>query len=293
MGSGGVPLEIISIEELMNDYRVIHLIEVMNSLKGLEVATENWVKNNSRDLKIDKSDAAIEGAIMPVLETCKKQCELLELKKSLRRLAELRGPMNAGCLTYEQLRVQVQELRKDIQLELSDRRFAFVPVDHVDKLTKMTANWYLIWGYLPDCIKDTQDAIDCYVLKLYTASVFHSMRIAEVGLRNLATELEVTLKDREEEIPIEFADWNKVITGISNKIKAAHTLPANHKREQELTFYSDMADRCGYMKDMWRNPVSHARKVFNQGEASGVLDRVHGFMSLLANHLQEKRGGEK
>jgi hypothetical protein len=278
-------LIIASIEELMNDYRVVHLVEVVNSLKGLEVTIEKLVKDGNRDVRIKNADLSV---ITPVLETGRVQCELLELKKALRRLDELRGPINSGCLTFEQLRVQVQELRKDMGYELSERRFAYVPVDHVDKLYKQSADWHVVWGVFPDSVKDVQDATDCYVLKLYTACVFHSMRIAEIGLRELGKKLGIIVTNKGQEIPLDFADWNKVIEQINGKIEAAHKLPTDAKREKELRFYSDMADRCGYMKDLWRNPVSHARKIYIKGEALGVLERVHGFMSLLAEQFQEK-----
>ena len=74
------------------------------------------------------------------------------------------------------------------------------------------------------------------------------MRVAEIGLRVLAKKLGVKLTDKRVEIPIQFGTWEKVIAQIKIKIDQAHQLPKNEKREKQLQFYSDAADRCGYLK---------------------------------------------
>jgi hypothetical protein len=46
--------------------------------------------------------------------------------------------------------------------------------------------------------------------------------------------------------------------------------------------YSDAADHCEFMKDIWRNNVSHTRKAYSDPEAVAVLQRVREFMEFLA-----------
>jgi hypothetical protein len=82
--------------------------------------------------------------------------------------------------------------------------------------------------------------------------------------------------------PVEAATWDKIITAIKNKITQAHSLPHNSRRAKQLSYYADMADRCSYMKDLWRNNIMHSRRSFNEAEAHGALQRVTGFMQLLA-----------
>jgi hypothetical protein len=62
-------------------------------------------------------------------------------------------------------------------------------------------------------------------------------------------------------------------------------LPSGPKRQTKLDFYSDAADHGMFMKDIWRNNVSHARRPYHAGEAKVVLDRVRDFMRFLAISL--------
>jgi hypothetical protein len=117
---------------------------------------------------------------------------------------------------------------------------------------------------------------------------FSPVAYAEYGLRKIAKTLHVTVKDNGKIRPIEYADWNKVITGIKNKIGKARTLPAGPRKSEELEFYSRAADQCEYMKDIWRNEISHTRKLYKKNEAFGAIERVKDFMTLLAEHYAKK-----
>jgi len=69
---------------------------------------------------------------------------------------------------------------------------------------------------------------------------------------------------------------------VQGKIKAARALNPGPKKETLLAKYSDAADHCTYMRDLWRNPVSHTRQQYKFSEALGVYERVRDFMRFLA-----------
>ena len=104
------------------------------------------------------------------------------------------------------------------------------------------------------------------------------MRVAEHGIRILAKRLKVSLTHKGKPEPMEFATWDKVLTAIKNRLTAVSQLPHNANRETQLAHYSDLADRCIYMKDLWRNNVMHTRANFNRLEAAGILQRVRELM---------------
>lgn len=110
------------------------------------------------------------------------------------------------------------------------------------------------------------------------------MRVAEFGLRRIALKLQVKLKDKGQYHPIEYGTWDKVITACKNKITKIRQNPIGPKRQETLEFYSDAGDHCLFMKDVWRNNVSHTRKPYNQPEALAVLERVKDFMKFLARN---------
>jgi hypothetical protein len=115
--------------------------------------------------------------------------------------------------------------------------------------------------YPARAMQDVFDAGNCYAASLYTACVFHCMRVAEYGLRKLAANrtLRIKLTRKSRPCPIEYATWQDLITAIQNKIRKIRQRPVGPKREEELQFLSSAADHCDYMKEIWRNEISRKR----------------------------------
>jgi hypothetical protein len=172
-------------------------------------------------------------------------------------------------------------LQADIKWELGDRFFFYAPIERKKVFDEIQFSWKDICKAFPTAWADIQEASFCYTLERDTACLFHLMRIAEHGVRRLARTLKVTLTHKGRVHPIEYADWEKIITGIKVRIDAMRQLPHGKKRKEALQRYSDLADHCSYMKDIWRNDISHAGKPYIGPEALLAIRRVYGFMSLL------------
>jgi hypothetical protein len=85
-------------------------------------------------------------------------------------------------------------------------------------------------------------------------------------------------------LPIEYAQWQQVIDAIKNKIIKVRSRPTGPKREKELQFFSSAADQCDYMKEIWRNEISHTLRWYKKEEALGVINRVREFVNLVGEH---------
>jgi len=213
----------------------------------------------------------------------KMQFELIELTSALTRLnGAIRIGLATGNMKVDDVVTEMRVLRESVDAELCYRRFVHVPGDKAKVWDELGNSWADVWQKFPDAKIDSEEAVWCYVVGRSTASVFHSMRAAEYGLRALAKKLRVKLLHKGKTHPIEFADWEKVITGINNKISSARLLPHGTRRARMLQLCSDGADHCSYMKDIWRNDISHARKSYNSPEALAVMQRVHDFLGFLA-----------
>jgi hypothetical protein len=119
------------------------------------------------------------------------------------------------------------------------------------------------------------------------------MRVAEYGLRKLANRVNATITDKGRTYPIEYGDRNKVIVAVRGKISLARARTKGPKREKSLQFYSDAADHCEYMKDIWRNEISHTRRRYNKSETLAVFNRVREFVQLIAGHESKKEIGKR
>ena len=183
------------------------------------------------------------------------------------------------------LEVEARHLRESLLREAFLRTFVFTK--------KETANFIDNPAFFGEDVKsafhsasfDIGETGNCLAVECPTAAVFHLMRVAEYGLRALAKKLHVRLTHSGLRQPVEFADWEKVITGIKIEITKARALNPGQKRQAKLEMYSDAADHCAYMKDIFRNNISHTRKSYTLPEALGVTGRVRDFMVFLATHL--------
>ncbi len=133
---------------------------------------------------------------------------------------------------------------------------------------------------------DMREAGKCFAAQIHTACVFHGMRVAEHGLRVLARLMKISISDNGKKCPIEYGTWNKVITQIKNKISKSRTLSPGPKKRDALAFQSSMADHCEYMRDIWRNEVSHTGRAYNRQEAHAALNRVSDFVNALSLHIE-------
>jgi hypothetical protein len=187
--------------------------------------------------------------------------------------------------TAELLARDLEVIRADIYLVLSKRKFAYIAPPNDQYFERQHLFGDDVYKKFADARQDIKDAGNCLAASLPTASVFHLMRAAEFGLRSIASKMKVSLKDKGRVQPIEYATWDKVIQGINIQITAARSLPHGPRKNKKLQFYSDAAERCVYIRDLWRNEVSHTRKRYSENEAIGIMGRVQDFLQLLAGEM--------
>jgi len=211
--------------------------------------------------------------------------KLLEIgaDSEMHRISSLHAKLTEGDkFTPELLAAELKHIQSDFVFLLMKMKFAYIPAPNDKYFEQEQLFGEKTHEQFRDACNDIKDAGNCIAAELYTAAVFHLMRVAEFGLRHIADRVKVELKDKGNPIPIEYATWDKVIQGIQNKITETRKLSQGVEKNEELQFYSDAADQATFIKDLWRNDVSHTRKRYNDREAIGVFVRVKGFMKLLA-----------
>lgn len=197
------------------------------------------------------------------------------------------GEISSG-LSGSYILGHLETIRNMVGKELESKKFLYIPEANDAFLEKDQLFGADVYDAFPDARVDLTSAGTAFAMELHTACVFQLMRVAEHGLRSLAKKLHVRLSDKAKFLPLDYADWNAVITGIRGKITDARKLPKGPKKQRKLELYSDAADHCDFMKDIWRNTVSHARNPYSQSEALAAMDRVKAFMQFLSVSLQAR-----
>jgi len=203
------------------------------------------------------------------------------------RVWTLQSQLKGGeKFTAEGLARELQGLEAQMGMALSKRHFAYIPPPNDSYFEKEELFGEEVYRVFPKARTDIKEAGNAFAVSLYTACVFHLMRAAEHGLRRLAKKLRVIIKHTNTMIPLEYGEWDKIIIGINAQIAAARALPAGPKRQRSFEIYSDASQHCLFMKDIWRNTASHARKAYTHNEALAALERVRDFMQFLAKGMK-------
>ena len=280
-----------SLWDIVRDFDVGKLSEVLLGISKWEGISQANIKRVDCDQRL--SEEALNGPLADILASARVVCNSAELSHSLARLGkETTWQLYIyGNADWTTLGAQFSVLRESIQTDLKERRFAFIQPSLARELETIRDgnegedSWFPVMNKMPEAKADVSDAVRCYAMEFYTASVFHSMRVAEHCLRALAKKLRIRLIDKKKSLPIEFATWEKIITNCHDLIKESRAMPHGPKRASKLEGYSQLVFQCGYIKDTWRNNISHTRKSYNEAEARDVLIRVKSFAKLTLLHL--------
>src|SRR5262249_36883249 len=125
-------------------------------------------------------------------------CKVLDLRSARKQIRAIYARLEMFPLTYNDLSRMLQELRRRVIEDLEDKVFFCIPYDRVDRFFERSKNGdleqktsYSLFGEqscnaFPSSIRDIEEAAKCLVVGRSTASVFHLMRVMEIGLRSLA-----------------------------------------------------------------------------------------------------------
>ena len=268
----------------MYEYKVGDLARVLSGLlaSSRDLATADSLSQTICDNTFCNDVVTLLDALSIVSGNFHADSSLIE------QINDLQLSVRSGANRKEAvLHARLDTILTGVQNNLESRKFMFMSTEE----SPYWNNPHLfgkefIQQFPKNAALEMMDAGNCYATSLGTACVFHCIRVAEYGLRKLAKKVRVTLTDRGKKQPLEYAEWQKIIDSINNKLKVAHQHSKGPRREATLQFYSDAADHCLYMKDIVRNEISHARRRYNQAETLGIFNRVRDFVQLLCRSSQ-------
>jgi hypothetical protein len=181
---------------------------------------------------------------------------------------------------------ELRILREAVLAELRGRLFLGVPENKAQFYEPSDLISEKARLAFPTAHAEIVEASNCYALGRNTASVFHSMRAAEIGLWALSAELNVSFPN----YPIEMAQWFNLIEQVESRIRSKQSATKGVEKDEALTFYSDAAVHFLCFKDAWRSRVAHARATFGEERSLSILNHTREFFEVLGQRLAEDRG---
>jgi hypothetical protein len=237
------------------------------------------------------------GVLRQPLDNETKEKALATLKMISEACTEIGMPISAETASdigvkvrldaeysYDSLMNESQALKKLIEKEMKGKFFLYIPPERAKFWPRMNnQNLFgeTVADKFPSAKFDIGNSGVCLGTMMSTASVFHLMRVMEIGLGALGKVFGVSLA---------YTNWETALNQIESKIANMRSDPTwkvlpDCKEQQE--YYSQAASYFRTVKDAWRNYTMHSRAKYTEDEAEQIFNSVKGFMQKLAERLSE------
>jgi hypothetical protein len=215
--------------------------------------------------------------LLPHLQVLRADSTWMDTDRWIRNLS------NGDPVTWD----RISEAIRNIGLRLQDE----MTLRHVYVLDDRRSNYFSASAKMfgdelavkfPSALYDIDEAGKCYSLDRPTASVFHLMRVMEIGIRALARCLDVPdpLKPAER-------NWAIVLKSISENGLDRLWPKAADRMSGDGAFFESMRASLDSVRNPWRNATMHVESKYTSDEAEHIFVAVKGFMKKLASRCDE------
>jgi hypothetical protein len=213
------------------------------------------------------------------------ECRKLDLVNAENRFRRILPIMQLHSeVSYAALVSELNILRQAIEDDTRSELFYYYPRQKAALLLSVDSDWRIVMASFPSAKGEIEAGVDCFCMEHNSACVFHMMRVAEIGMRALARERQVTFPRH----PLEWAEWENIIDQIESKARDATTgMPRGHQRDAARAFYTAAVAQLRAFKET-RNRIMHMRGGFDELDAQRAINQVRDFMNGLSAKIGEK-----
>jgi hypothetical protein len=231
-----------------------------------------------------KANDQERACLLVVLRKIQQACDSVHLVKVKGRLEPFlnRLATNDGCY-YQTIDSEMESLWSVMRSELQERKFAFVSPEKAVFFEQEKLFGDTVYEQFEETRCDIKAAGNSLASDLPDAAVFYTMRVAELGVRRLAADLNVPMP-----VQIEFSTWGEVLRAIETELGKLKSQKRDAGREEQLQFYSGLLVEIKAFQYLWRDPVSHVRAVYDEHQALSAFKHIRGFMQRLADFISSR-----
>jgi hypothetical protein len=251
--------------------------EVTIRIEGLRRDANIWAGNEySRPKKVDDH---LLKALTSTLEEMAAECIKLDLTHTPDLISHinLQVDLKGDNYTFGDMLNHLETLASSFVTELRKNSCFRIVIEKGKYFQEDDLFGAKVNAAFPSCVDEIKNAGNCYALEQNDACVFHCMRVLELALRVLATELGVTFFGT-----LDLQNWQNIIENIESEIKNLEKLPKSKYKSETLKLFSQAAMQFRRFKEAWRNHVMHGRDCYDEGKSHSILDHVKELMQALA-----------
>lgn len=225
----------------------------------------------------DKPSKDIREGLIEYLQDLESCLATIEARYTNKEVGRFLHQASKAGITYEELSKRFHDINARLYDELADRQ-VFVLAS--DKAAYYESGGPLFGNEVADKFQlaayDIDEAGKCFALGRCTATVFHLMRVVEIGIRRLCDALDVTVSPN--------AGWQKI---LNDKLEPAinalpEATPAEKARKTDL---QQARAHLHAIRLGWRNDTMHPKATYTEEEAKALIAHVETFMRHLATRL--------
>jgi hypothetical protein len=235
----------------------------------------NWFQTIEQTMGAQGGNPATDGVVNMFCHDLDELCghlEKMDCHLSIKMAIRTQERMKVNKKFDDNLRQALKELRTRIVDELADRMVFSISSENAALLDDSAPLFGAeVAAKLPGTAEDISEAGQCLALNRPTASVFHLMRVMEIGVQVLGSHLGVHLAVDK--------NWQNILNEMNKAIKALDQKDAKTKA------YAGISSNLYNVKLAWRNEVMHPKQTYTPDEAKKVFTAVDGFMRDLASAI--------
>ena len=193
-------------------------------------------------------------------------------------------------MTPQALESEIRHIKESLMVDLSADCFVRIEKHLAGLIDNEELLGPKVSVAFPSVLRDAKEAGNCLATDCNTAAVFHLMRVAEIGLRALA-------KDRNVSYPHSSVDDQQcgtIITSLDSKLNALRGAdkklwPSEAIKNEQIRFYHSATIELRSFNEAWRKHVCHgdAAAFYDSNQALSIFTHVRAFMQLLASRITE------
>lgn len=264
-----VPFQLVSLYQVIRVYSS----PFATALARLAYTDGLLVKSAIKGQPISDS---LKGMLRPVIQQIDDCCEKLSLNNTRLLIKRVKTDFDAEGYSQDRCQTDMSAIEESALNELSSVIFLVVPFTKKDYLDAEMPFGLAVFEAFPSASYDISEAAKCFALSRDTAAVFHVSRVAEIGLKILASKLSV---------PATVPSWDGILKKIDVELGKDYKdkLPDWKPHED---FYAEASLHLRTYKNS-RNNTQHAEKKYTPEEAERIFIAVRSLMQHLATRLSE------
>jgi len=266
-----------SLADMLKAFKIYDFDKLLTDLRKLQDDLDECIGVATPYDKVHPYWERYAKKAQEILDQVAKVSDTLGLKPSYERAIRLSIMAGETDIALVDLYYRTRDMREVLEDEIRSKLFLYLP-----PLSELYFNRSELFGEEVERAfllskHDLKEAGNCFALELYTACVFHLMRVLERGLRALAEYVGA---------PSGHECWGDILKGIEKKIAESDPVSTTREERQERKkFCAEAATQFFYFKDAWRNYVMHNWDYYEKEDAEKIMEHVGDFMRHLATRL--------